>query len=77
MKKMKKMIDAIRLKAEIDKYIKEMKRRSRSVSTTVAIFCNAGIRALEMAKDIIDDMIEESEVLSNEEEDGESRTDRD
>lgn len=72
MKKMKKKIDAIKLKAEIDKYIEEMQRRRRKIGGIVAIATVAGVNALEMAKEIIDDMITDEEDT-----DGEARSDRD
>lgn len=68
----KKKIDAIKLKAEIDKYIEEMQRRRRKIGGIVAIATVAGVNALEMAKEIVDDMIKDEE-----DEDGEARTDRD
>ena len=67
-----KKIDAIKLKAEIDKYIEEMQRMTGDCGVMVKICTVAGVKALEMAKDIIDDMINDEE-----DEDGEARTDRD
>lgn len=72
MKKTRKLIDAIKLKAEIDKYIEEIKRSRLNTGGIADIIDVAGVNALEMAKEIIDDFINDEE-----DSDGEARTDRD
>ena len=69
MKKMKKKIDAIKLKAEIDKYIDELNKQLAAASSTISkcVFVS-GIEAMKMVKNIIDEMITESEAINYEEE---------